>query len=405
MPTLSCTEVDIGKAVGGCVAVVGTKHGGDVYIIAYSAVSGLFIINATKKEVTLISDLADPNTIGGISRLVNYSIKGSKVYMRTLHIRSGTLVVSDIDVDLSALSASRSEALTHSISWIDSWTEICGGVLPPYLFVTADADTEYIYCIDIDDGSTRQIATGFGQYTPGPSYKVIHYKDDVYMLLGRHYSGDTFKLLKLYSGSVTDLGFSTGGGSPRALIGGMGVFRDELLIPATSSGVVNQDNDIAILDHRFNRKVTLDVGSVTGWTTNDLIPGFFIVGKGTDRYYALLPVDRQPNGYNDTFRVYWIEFDLVNGILSSQLLYEVAVPDEVRALLFCEYCDAFGAPVIDPITKKLYFHYSVSTTTRMGICEVDLSDVWNNIIELNKHAWIIGQARIPTQLTLEVTPL
>ena len=407
MPTLSCTELDLGVDLSAAFDVVGAKYAGDIYMIAYSATLGLLIVNASKKTASLLSDLADPGAdLGGRSSLVNYSIKGSKVYARTAHIRTGELVLSDIDVDLSSGDASRVEAAAHSFSWIDAWEEIAESVIiPPYLHVMPDKDTEYIYLIDLDDGSSEQIATGLTGYTLRPSFKLMHYKDDIHMLLGRHFAGDTYRLLSLYSGTVSSLELTTGGGSPRPHIGGLGIFRSGVLIPATSSGVVDADNDIAILDERFNVLVTLDVGSVTGWSSNDLIPGFFIVGRGSDRYYALMPVDNNAAYENTAFRVYWIEFDLASGILDSQLLYEKSVPDEVRTSLFSEYSGWARAPVVDPIAKKIYFIYGVSTTTTFGICEVDVSDKWDDILELNSHAWIVGTGRIPTFMTLGISTL
>ena len=223
------------------------------------------------------------------------------------------------------------------------------------------------------------------------------------MLAGKHLAGSTHEMWKVYSKQRKDLGFSTGGGSPRPCIGGMAVFTDKLIVLASSGGVVNRDNDFAVLDHNFNRIATIDVSDIVGHNAG-FPHGHIIAKRVGGGYYAIIGADNNAADWATRFTAYWVEFDESFNVVSKTELISVSVDCETTSNLYPGYSDITSSPVLDVQRKMVYFYTRDPKLNKGWLVKVDISDVWDKIEEFNQRLWIVGSGRIPTILTLAVAP-
>ena len=411
MPTAYLTEGLIPMSLGH-YPFVPAKYNGKIWMVNMSGSGAVLIGNLTDKTAVNITDTQDPDALGWASRLIDWKQKtNSTVIMRCIHARSGTLVIDRIEADLSALTATRTEESTISLAWLNQGEEIAHGiVIPPRLAVLPEWDeTANLHYIDLETGDDSYWDTGFGTYEPRASQKYVVKNDDIYMLFGRHLAGDVHRYLKMFSHQLVELE-SSGGGSPRCQVGGVSWFYDDLLFPATSGGVVGVDNDIFIYDDDFTKLGTIDLAGITGWSSNDAICGFNIYAKKTDGgYYMLLGVTNAKIDATALYRLYHVELNNTFGVVTSSLFFERDWKD-IGQNLNGDYTDWCNVPIIDINAKKMYIsgiYYDISEATNWDfVVEVDISDVWDNIAELNKSMWYLGAVvKIPTILTLQVTPL
>ncbi|MCS7365845.1 MAG: hypothetical protein NDF54_10445 [archaeon GB-1867-035] len=407
MPTASYQIVDY--KLPGTIDPFIVVYNGKIYSLLFKPEDYFIIANLTDKVVNTI-DINDPNALSGESRIIDFKrITGSTVVLKVIHIRTGELVVDRIEVDLDAFTAVRTEEKTIALTWISGWGDISHSiVIPPRLWIAPDTENSYLHYVDIEDETDVSFDTGLGGFFARPSHKFIPKTDDIYMLLGVHLAGDTHKLLKVYSQTVSDLGFSTGDGSPRSQIGGLAWFYNDILIPATSGGVVDADNDIRILDINFSTKATINVGNITGWATNDMGGGLDFIAKKTDGgYYVLLAVNDNVSDSATKVRIYWLELDSVLSVVNSVLLSEIATETDTSFLLHSDYTGAPCSPIIDTYYKRIHIYGRVKQGGVMkGVfVDIDISDIWSNISEFNKNLWFVRPYRIPTQLLLNVRVL
>jgi len=411
LPTVSLSE-GIPPAGGGQLSFLPARYEGKLYMVAVGGDGKVRIWNLTDKTLTFIEETEDPNKLSWHSRLIDWKMKtNSTVIFRALHARSGLLVIERVEADLSALTASRTEESTISLSWLDKPGEISHATtIPPRLIVMGEEDpTANLHYVDLETGDDNYWDTGFGSYQPWPSPKFVVRNDDIYMALGKHLSGSIHMYVKLYSHTIVDLE-SAGGGSPRPMIGGKSWFYDELLFPLTNGGVQDKDNDILIYDDSFTKIGTIDLAGITGWSYNDAMCGFNIYAKKSDGgYYMLLGVMDDCETYATKYRLYHVELNSTFGVVSSSLLFERDwryVAENMNS----DYTDWNNVPIVDHNAKKMYIVGSYTDVSESSpyswIAEIDLSDVWDNIAEWNKSMWHIGAlGKIPTILTLTVTEL
>jgi len=413
LPTVSLTEnlITPFMRMGSC-AFVPVRYNGKIWAVCIHGDGTIAIVNLTDKTVTGITETQDPNYLSWGSRLIDWKqITRSTVTMRCVRLRPNTVVIDRVEVDLSALTAARTEESALDFTWLtDPVSTTHGVVIPPRLHIAPEGgDSPIVHYIDLETGDDVSFDTGFGSYFARASQKYVVKNDDIYMLFGRHFSGDVHRYLKVFSQQLVTLE-SSGGGSPRPQVGGVSWFYHDLLFPATSGGVVDADNDIFIYDDDFTKLGTIDLAGITGWSSNDAMCGFNIYAKKTDGgYYMLLGVLNNSEAAATLYRLYHVELNSTFGVVASTLLFEKDWR-MVRPIISCDYSDWCNVPVIDVNAKKMYVfggYYDVSEETSYGfIAEIDVSDVWDNIAELNKAMWYLGAvAKIPTVLTLQVTPL
>ena len=335
----------------------------------------------------------------------------STVVVRAIYIRSGYVVIVRVEIDLSTGDVVVNEETSYNLTWISAWEEIQHSiVIPPYLWIAPNQEDSYIHYVNLDDGNDVSWDTGLGGYFVRPSTKFVALNDDIYMMFGRHLAGSNVYLLKLYSKSVTDTGVSAGGGSPRVQIGSIALFYNDVIFPCGWGGVSGSDNDIALFDHRMNHLGTLDLSALTGWNDVDTMPGFTIIAKKTDgNYYALLAVRHSTGAGSPEGRLYWLEIARDGTIVDSSLLHSFAMDDgdKFAVQIKADYSDRTSVPAVDLRRKKVYTTaWDIEDGENKGwLIEIDISDIWNNISEFNKALWFISPLRIPTTLTLSVSPL
>jgi len=408
LPTVSLTE-NLAVPATGQVAFVPVRHNNKIWAVCMEGDGTIAIVNLTDKTVAGITETQDPDYWSGVweSRLIDWKqITGSTVTMRCVHIRTNTVVIDRVEADLSALEATRTEESTLDFTWLTDPAPITHGVvIPPRLHIAPEGGSSpIVHYIDLETGSDVSWDTGFGSYFARASHKYVVKSDDIYMLFGKHLAGDVHRYLKLFSQQLVELE-SSGGGSPRPQIGGVSWFYNDLLFPATSGGVEGADNDIFIYDDEFTKLGTIDLAGLTGWSVNDAFYGFNIYAKKTGGgYYMLLSI---VNNVESLYRLYHVELNSTFGVVASTLLFEKNW-GFASGNMNPDYTDWCNVPVIDVNAKKIYVFGSHPSgeTARGFIAEIDISDVWGNIAELNKAMWHLGAvAKIPTVLTLQVTPL
>jgi len=408
MPSANVTQLPI--VVGARLSNVFMQYGGKIYDIEL-LVPKVRVINVTDKTAQEL-DTGLTDYLTARARIIDIKYKtNSTVVVRALYIKSGYVVIVRYEIDLSAMTVTVTEETSYNLTWISAWEEIShSAVIPPYLWVAPNKEDSKVHVVNLDDGSDVVFDTFGDSYFVRPSTKYVALNDDIYMMLGRHLSGTGVYLLKLYSHSVVDKGISVGEADARVQIGSITLFYNDVIFPCGGGGVSGSDNDIVLCDHRCNHLGTLDLSALTGWNDVDTMPGFTILAKKTDgNYYALLAVRHSTGSSSPEGRLYWLELQRNGTIVSSQLLHSFAMDDgdKFAVQIKGDYSDRTCVPCIDLRSKKVYTTaYDVEGGTAKGwLVEIDISDVWDNIAEWNRALWFISPLRIPTTLTLSITPL
>lgn len=403
----SATVNQLQTAVRPETPIVWSIYNGDVYAVRFDA-DTIHIIKFTDGSVknisTGITDAIHPDT-----RLIDYKFINRKtVNTRLLVIESGKLTLLNAEVDLDALTGQATVESSLSLSWISKAEEITHSmVIPPYLWIAPNEEDSAVHYVNIDDGNDVSFDAGFNGNFARPSVKYMHFNDDIYMLLGVHNAGANAYQLKVYSKTVTDTGVSGGGGSPRTQIGAPTLFYDDIIFPCGWGGVSGSNNNIVLFDKRITSLGTIDLGTLTGWSDVDTMPGFTIFAKKSDgNYYALLAVRHSTGSSSPEGRLYFLELKRDGTIVDSSLLHSFSMDDgdKFRVSIKPDYSDWATVPLID-IDKKLLYALAwdvESSTNKAYAITVDLSDVWDNIAELNKAVWLGSGSRIPTILTLTI---
>jgi len=378
----------------------------------YKERRNFLLINVVTGEVTPISFSTPLEGRHIYHKLVDFNLRGSKVVARFLggdkYNTPYNIRLLEIEVDLSALSASWSELWkidANADADINGKCVESIALSNRFLLVT-ESDKPYLWFIDAKDGSViDKFDTGFSSYNPRCSDKLVAKPDDVYMLLGRHYSGDDFRVLKVYSKSITSISNSApDGDSPNPIVGNYFVTEKEMLFPATGMTVVDSSPPVRWFDWDFNLVGTTDLTSIYA---NAHVEGLCVIGKDdADNLVVLAQIadNHTSNMTKTSTRILKIAPDFT--IAEDILLKEFTDLDNAiwwlpRIHGSCRYV----LPIIDKDKKKIYVHgagkdgglYSSYWIT------VDISDI--TIKEWNIYNYYLQAIKKPTQLTLEVIPL
>jgi len=408
MPSANVTQLPIN--VGARVANIFHVYNGKIYDIEVLAFA-VRVINCTDKTAQQLSTGLSSD-ISPFVRIIDIKYKtNSTVVVRALYIKSGYVVIVRYEIDLSAMTVTVTEETSYNLTWISAPEEIThSAVIPPYLWIAPNQEDSKVHIVNLDDGNDVVFDTFGDSYFVRPSTKYVALNDDIYMMLGRHLGGTGVYLLKLYSHNVIDKNIPVGGADARPQIGSITLFHNDVIFPCGGGGVAGSDNDVVLCDHRCNHLGTLDLSALTGWNDVDTMPGFTILAKKTDgNYYALLAVRHSTGSASPEGRLYWLEIKRDGTIVSSSLLHTFAMDDgdKFAVQIKGDYSDRTCVPCIDLRSKKVYATaWDIEGGTSKGwLVEIDISDVWGNIAEWNRALWFISPLRIPTTLTLSVTPL
>jgi len=378
---------------------------GKRYIINVVSSYGIILINIDDKEMKNLGN-EDANCLAADTRYLMHSYYNGIVKILCAHSRSGTLVIDKITVDLASQTARRTEIKTISLSWLTRWENFAHGIsIPPRMLLLPDWNNGYMHYIDVESGAIKDIDLGGVTYVNEVrfSHKFFARHDDIYMAFGKHLAGSNHELLKVFSASRHDLGFSTGGGSPRPQIFGLAVFTDKIFVPVTSGGVVGADNDLAILDETFSQVTTIDIKGVTGISVRANMPfGNFLAKSKDGGYYIIIGTD---NGESpNEVKCVLAKFDSNFNLVTKYDIFTFTCPAERKFTPYFDYSDITSAQVVDIDRKKVYI-YAEEIDGKAKFVEIDISDIWDDIEEFNARSWIIGKTRIPTILTISVAPI
>jgi len=378
---------------------------GKRYIIDVDPKNGIILINIDDKEIKSLGN-EDENYLAREARYFVHSYYNGVVKILCAHSRSGTLVIDKITVDLASQTATRTEIKTISLSWLTRWENFAHGTsIPPRMLLLPDWDNGYMHYIDIESGAIKDINLGGTGYENEVrfSHKFFARHDDIYMAFGKHLAGSNHELLKVFSVSRHDLGFSTGGGSPRPQMFGLAVFSDKIFVPVTSGGVVGADNDLAILDETFSQVATIDIKGVTGISVRANMPfGNFLAKSKDGGYYIIIGTDNGESPYEA--KCVLVKFDSNFNLVTKYDIFSFTYPEGKQFMPYFEYSDITSAHVVDIDRKKVYI-YAEDINGKAKFVEIDISDIWDDIEEFNARSWIIGKTRIPTILTISVAPI
>ena len=403
MPTVNVTQIadEVTWYKSWIIPVV---YNGKRYIVNFSGIEGLSVLNITDKE---LHSFGQGDTFWRNSKYLGHWYKNGILKVLFVYMVEGSLIYNKAVIDLSSMTATRNVLKQFSLSWLDQSNDIMHGTtIPPRFVGLVDWSNGYVHYIDVYSESIKDIDLAGVEYRLSHKWIVKH--DDIYMMAGKHLAGSTHEVWKVFSAKRNDLGFSTGGGSPRPAIFGMAVFSDAIYIPLTSGGVENADNDLVILDEGFSQVATIDLSNVLG--IRAALPfGNFIAKKTDGGYYAIMgSIENVGMG---TFRVVvkWVELDSSFNVVSTLTLLDTSVGSSDTIATACnlypDYSDITSAPIID-VQKKMIYAYLRDHINDIGyLMEIDISDVWDNIDEFNQRNWFIGLGKIPTMLSLTVTPM
>ncbi|RLC83591.1 MAG: hypothetical protein DRJ03_16715 [Chloroflexi bacterium] len=348
---------------------------------------------------------------GKYARIVDFNLSGSKVKSRIFygHIGNDSWRLADIEVDLSALTASRTLIAEKTSSDDADITYLVkkGQVLSQRTILVAEGDKPYIWSVDAKDLSIiSKYDTGFGEYNPRLSHQIVIKPDDIYMLIGEHLDSANFYKYAVYSETLTSISGSNPQSSPNPMICNMFVSHKTRLLTGGANTIAGHNNLLCWFDDDFNLLAKTDLSSIYSTPYPE---GLVIVGKKSNGNLVLVGLIANAHLIEVTANsLVYLEIDSSNYSLASyQKLQEFT--DMNNAPYVLGTClgtdsDRLGLPVIDVRSKKVYMTawWKVGGDNRLGLVEFDLSDV--DIVEWNQHAWFLNKTTIPTFLSLNVIP-
>jgi len=263
----------------------------------------------------------------------------------------------------------------------------------------------YIFYLDLRDGAFEKFDTGFGNYNPRIGHGVFVTKDDIILLLGKHYSGDNFKKFSVYSRSISDIpNSSPDGDSPNPANGFELHLIDKHYVCATGGTVSGSNPPLVWFDSKLELLGKTDISTVQ---SNPHNYGLLAIGKDSNGYILVIAVmlnNHMSNANNMKIALLRVNPDTWE-IANYDILLDTSIM--VECAVGSPYSSRENLPIIDTRNKKVYTiaretEYSANPK-RLYIVEFDMSDV--DIEEWNQNAYFVGVPRIPTTLTLTITPL
>jgi len=370
------------------------------------------IIDVENKTYQSITPSVRPNyTVFKIS-VIDYNMKGTKLHVRyyggSAGEWDGVKCVEGI-IDLSGLTAEFYELwkLTEAddADLQGTWQQK-HEALSNRLVLFADRDKPYIWYIDPKDGSiVHKLDTGFGTYNPRPTRKFIIKPDDIYVLLGRHLSGDPYYILKLYSKTVTVISGSNPGSDSPLRIGNDFWGEKDVLFTGSGTTVDNSQPDLCWFDWDLNLLGKTDLQT---FYTYAHPYGWHIIGKDeNDNILMLISICDNDDDLASVADIYLLRISRSDFSIVENILLKRWTDMEVARYMLSngEYAGYTNMGVIDKNKQKLYMlsWNAVTSNPTTALLELDFSDI--TVKEWNLMSYYSPYARIPTQLSLQITPL
>jgi len=378
-------------------------------------------INIHKTGVIGLIDLVDKTFVGidgakedspiYYKQLIDFNLSGSKLKTRIFygHNNNNSWRLADIEIDLSALTASRTliAEKTSSDDADITYKIKKGKPLSQRTILVAESDKPYIWYVDAKDLTiVNKWDTGFSTYNPRLSNQIVVKPDDIYMLVGRHLDSANFYKFAVYGKTLTEISNSNPNTSPNPMILNMWVTHKERILTGSGNTVVTRNNLICWFDDDFN---LLGKTNLSGIYSYPFFYGAAVIGKtstGNLVIVGLLYNEYMSNATENT--LIYIEIDPSDYSLANyqklKTFTDLNNAPERLAVGLGTDTDRLALPIIDIRTKKVYIPARIKSagTNYLGLVVFDLSDV--DIVEWNQHAWYLNQTTIPTFLDLNIVP-
>jgi len=369
------------------------KYKGKIYYIGYQPTSPVdgtscVVIDVLGKTVNYI-DVGDADAYNPRCRLIEYTLKGSKVVFRVVYGLSGVQKIrcSEIEIDLEAMTGTRTTIWEASDT--DFPTDVNfnkGQVLSRKLILVALPNKPYIWYVD---GRTGEIEdkwdTGFGEYNPRISGKAIALGGGLKVLCGRHLAGDTHYILDVYAKTITAIENSAvDGDSPDPMLLNPLYTRSKLLFPSSSCHVINALANIVWFDEDFNLLGKTDMSVIYSYCKTH---GGTILGLTPDGYISILAqITNNHTNYADEWTIRYLEIDPSTwDIVRNDILYK-SNDSNNRPFYFNQsrqYGDRLALAIVDRENGKVYMtaEWNVDGNKKGALVEIDISDItideWN----------------------------
>ena len=362
----------------------------------------VFILDVEKKTAEKIS-LTD-TCVKSASRLVEGAVYGNKAYMKTFYVpSSGTLRIREIEIDLENKTASLGDYIDVNDSDFDEDNKAQG---LRKLIIFASPHKPYIWFIDPDTGEFDKFDTGFGEYNPRISLKGLLTKDDLKLIIGRHLAGDKWYILSVYHREVTALQ-SINSDSPIHTLLPAVYFYDDIYFFCSGSNVVNSSPNWYIFDKNFNKLAEI---SFTDIYSNPHYYGFECLGRNGDHIYLFGIITNNHLEYATEEKLVMVDID--RSTWSKSVTTLLTISDMSNGLEISTndcHADVRWLGFVDKKNKKLYLPAGRYDKSQLwdykcpALVEIDYSDL--EIEEYNQNLYFKGEEKIPTTLSLTITPL
>jgi len=302
-------------------------------------------------------------------------------------------VIFDFDNSAKSVSSELIWRIT-SPNVANQWT-FESTIIYPKLWILMPYDYATVSYIDLDNGNiVTSFDSGLGSYGPRVDKVVVVKADDIYVLAGRHYSGDPFRYLKVYSKTFTTIPNSTvGGDSPHASTSTIVDLRKRLLFIASGSSVLNSQPPLLWFDRDLNVIGSTPLTSIYQYARHY---GLIFLGVNSAGNYVLLA-----NIWNNTWN-----YETDNGVYAIEVNpSNYSIVSSTKFSTFKWWWDAgsqsgkyYTMPIFDKNKKKVYTTAKDRYSTSLALVEIDVSDI--NIAEWNNWAHEVGVFKTPVNLSL-----
>ena len=378
------------------------------YLIVSNA-TGVFVCNLITGDI-IIDEAIDTGFIGSSIRLWHVKERSSSLVLRVLGIKSGSLVIDDVDIDLGAKIVNISEYASYSLSWASTWEEVSHSQIIGDVWFSCDWDGDYhVHAVNLLTGEDVDLGT-FGLSNPiRVSSKVMLRTSTslkLLMIIGQLVSGSSFYVVDLIGGSQVKTLENAGSASPRPQIGAVSLL-DKIYIPLANSGANDSINYVDIYDDGLNKLGRIDFSS---YISNPNDWGFALLAKLSDGKLVFMGnvVNNSTNNI-DNYVVGKLNSDFT--IDSLQVIRSVDRTQygghgEGSNNAMGSYDDKTMIPVADYIRKRFYFLIEDADPNGNGfyptVYVIDISD--EDIDTLNRYV-IDVNTRILSDISLSINNL
>lgn len=400
------TDLDIPGEEISIAPIVPVRYNKKWWFVGFSRYGKVVVVDIKGKTAQALT--TDIGQVRG-GRLVDMNFKGSKLYARMLggDVDNNKVRLVEYEVDFSAMSASATELWALDTSDDSDMGAVVhkGTIIGNRFILHATANKPYIWYIDAKDGSIiDKYDTNLGTYNPRIDItKAVIKPDDIYILAGRHLSGDDFYIFKVFSKDYTKISDTAPDGeSPLPKIGNALVGEKLHLIPVSGCTVVNTNPPIRWFDDDFNLLGSTSLSSITGYSYPHPT-GWHIVGiDEDDDIIMLISIYNDEEGGTRKTKIMILKIN--HSTFSPTVLFSKEYSGRYH-IGKAWYASRGTYALVDKDNKKVYDIACLREdhTENVALIEADISDV--NIKEWNQQSYYTAYEKIPTVLTLNVTPL